>query len=73
MAKLVTAFFIFSISGSAHMLVGWRLGDRALERDLYVFWINFAAIGFELTLSRLGTKIDSDLQKFAHGHAPQAS
>ncbi|KAG9252670.1 membrane bound O-acyl transferase family-domain-containing protein [Emericellopsis atlantica] len=56
--KLFTAFFVFTTSGLAHVLVGWRLGDKALERDLFFFWANFVAIGIEIALSRLGKRIN---------------
>lgn len=51
--KLFVAYFIFTASGLAHVLVGWRLGDEALMRDLYFFWANFAAVALEIVIAKV--------------------
>jgi hypothetical protein len=50
--KAFIASFVFSASGLAHVLVGWRLGDEALERDLYFFWANFGVVALEIVIAR---------------------
>ncbi|KAH8169431.1 membrane bound o-acyl transferase family protein [Sarocladium implicatum] len=58
-----TAWFIFTISGVAHMLVGWRLGDVALMRDVYFFWANFGAIGGEIVLTRITSRTSDGMSQ----------
>ncbi|OTB18159.1 hypothetical protein K445DRAFT_9127 [Daldinia sp. EC12] len=50
--KIFVAFSIFTMSGVAHALVGWRIGDSALERDVLFFWYNFLAVCFEIIVSK---------------------
>lgn len=47
-SKVFTAFFVFSVSGIAHIVVGWRLGANALTRELFFFWTNFIGISLEI-------------------------
>lgn len=51
--KPFIAFFVFTVSGLAHVLVGWRLGDEALERDLHFFWANFVVVTLEIVVGKL--------------------
>lgn len=51
--KLFVAWFVFTTSGVAHVLVGWQLGDAALGRDLYFFWANFGVIGLEIVIGKM--------------------
>ncbi|KAH8173807.1 membrane bound o-acyl transferase family protein [Sarocladium implicatum] len=55
--KLFVAWFVFTVSGVAHVLVGWQLGDAALRRDLYFFWANFGVIGFEIVLEKVAASV----------------
>ncbi|KAL4876705.1 membrane bound O-acyl transferase family-domain-containing protein [Aspergillus karnatakaensis] len=45
--KTAIAFFVFTISGLSHSLVGWALGDAALFRDILFFEICFFAAACE--------------------------
>jgi hypothetical protein len=51
--KTMTAFFIFTISGFSHALVGWALGDAALSRDILFFELCFFAAAFETAISKI--------------------
>ncbi|KAH7130084.1 membrane bound O-acyl transferase family-domain-containing protein [Dendryphion nanum] len=48
--KLFVAFFVFSVSGFSHALIGWEMGDVALDRDVYFFWGCFLAVACEVLL-----------------------
>ncbi|KAI0376142.1 membrane bound O-acyl transferase family-domain-containing protein [Hypomontagnella monticulosa] len=50
--KAFAAFFIFTVSGLAHAIVGWKTGDTALERDIMFFWCNFLGVCFEMVASK---------------------
>ncbi|KAI1799505.1 hypothetical protein F4811DRAFT_565534 [Daldinia bambusicola] len=50
--KVSIAFFIFTMSGIAYAIVGWRIGDCAPERDVLFFWYNFLAVCFEIIVSK---------------------
>jgi hypothetical protein len=51
--KKITAFFIFTISGFSHALVGWALGDAALFRDVLFFELCFLAAAAETAISKM--------------------
>ncbi|KAI1469841.1 uncharacterized protein F4812DRAFT_450259 [Daldinia caldariorum] len=50
--KVLAAFLLFTMSGIAHAIVGWRIGDSAPERDVLFFWYNFLAVCFEIIVSK---------------------
>ncbi|KAI6083463.1 membrane bound O-acyl transferase family-domain-containing protein [Hypoxylon rubiginosum] len=57
--NLIVAFFVFTVSGLAHVAVNWRLGQPALDRDLLYFWVTFLAITIEVAVAKLWTDISS--------------
>jgi hypothetical protein len=50
--KIFIAFFVFSLSGFAHAIVGWKMGDSSLERDVFFFWTNFLGVSLEVMISK---------------------
>lgn len=50
--KTLVPMCIFTFSGFSHSLVGWAMGDAALERDTIFFVINFAAVAAEIAISK---------------------
>jgi hypothetical protein len=51
--KTIIPFFIFTLSGFSHALVGWSLGDAALFRDLLFFEMCFIAAAVETAISKM--------------------
>lgn len=50
--KTLIPMCIFTFSGVSHSLVGWAMGDAALERDTIFFVVNFAAAAAEIAVSK---------------------
>ncbi|KAI0182117.1 membrane bound O-acyl transferase family-domain-containing protein [Hypoxylon sp. FL1284] len=57
--NLIVAFLVFTVSGFAHAVVNWRLGEPALDRDILYFWITFLATGSEVVVTKLCARIYS--------------
>ncbi|KAL5326591.1 hypothetical protein ACEPPN_004278 [Leptodophora sp. 'Broadleaf-Isolate-01'] len=58
--KAFVALFIFSASGTAHMFLAWRSGQPDPSRAIWFYWINFAAVCFEIVVSKvLGERASS--------------
>lgn len=59
LGKVFVALCVFSMSGGAHALIAWQLGDGHGYRDMSFFLINFSAVIVEILVSKLsGYKAD---------------
>ncbi|KAK0390638.1 hypothetical protein NLU13_0142 [Sarocladium strictum] len=50
--KTVVPMFIFLFAGLSHSVVGWAMGDAALERDVLFFMLNYAAAVVEVAVEK---------------------
>ncbi|KAI2602717.1 membrane bound O-acyl transferase family-domain-containing protein [Hypoxylon sp. NC1633] len=54
--KMFVAFFIFTVSGIAHAIIDWRLGRGSPAKQILFYWSNFAAVSFEVMISKVWLK-----------------
>ncbi len=51
--KIFVPFFVFTLSGSVHAAVAWKLGGSRLDRDMWFFWANFVGITGEVGFQKM--------------------
>lgn len=51
--KVFISLFVFAMSGSAHAIIAWRVGETAVRRDVFFFLGCFLGISFEVFVCRI--------------------